>query len=263
MSIVQKQQVTDYNMEMPKIQDIKNLFRRNIVQFQEPSKDEPSKDEPSKKIYNKNAIYAPIYSDEINLLIIKTNIINILNMIKDTDDEDKNIIKIYFNLLKNMIILHEKKIRHIPNFINYIERVLINKSKDYDICVIFKMLTNIKNNKIIDNIHFRNIYTDIEKYPPIPIEDRIVLENKVKYMRYSYQSKKKHIPFKVGQIVGAKDKEQKWWLSRILHVHNSEDRPGYWYYIRFEGWGVNHDEWIYSETFRVKPYNSRKHYLKR
>ena len=82
-------------------------------------------------------------------------------------------------------------------------------------------------------------------------------------MRFSYQAKKKCIPFTVGQIVGARDKEMNWWLSRILHVHRNEERGGHWYYVRFEGWGPIYDEWIFSETCRIKQFNPQKHFLKK
>ena len=166
-------------------------------------------------------------------------------------------------MLKNVIILNGKILKSMPEFIKTMEGMLKLHELRYDIYVIYKMLYNITNGKLQDNMHFRFVEHDIQKFPPMPAEDRIALEKKIKYMRFSYQAKKKHDAFKVGQIVGAKDKENKWWLSRIIHVFNDPERPGFWYYVRFEGWGSMNDEWIYSETYRVNWFNPRKHQLKK
>ena len=68
--------------------------------------------------------------------------------------------------------------------------------------------------------------------------------------------------FEVGQIVGAKDKERKWWMARILYVFIDPDYPYPWYYVHFEGWRDVHNEWI-SSPFRIKKFNPRRDFLKR
>lgn len=214
-----------------------------------------------KKVYNRNARYAQEYIKDSEKLIIKSNIMNMIMLIDECDEPIE--IKRLTNILKNMIILHGKELKNMPDCILNIERALKMQELCYDIYVLYKILHNIKFNSVVDNIHFRHIEQDIECFPPIPPEERIILENKIKYMRFNYQAKKKQDAFKVGQIVGAKDKENKWWLSRILHVYNDHQRDGFWYYVRFEGWGELHDEWIYSETYRVRRFNSRKHFLKK
>jgi hypothetical protein len=201
---------------------------------------------------------------DMEKILIKSNITNLLTLAEDCDEpiEAKKMI----NMIKNSLILHTK-LKNMPEFIKSFEESLVNSNLQqehhYDILVIYKMLWNIQKGKLSDNIHFRYVEENVRKYPPIPEHERLLIERKVKYITYSYQAKKKHDAFRVGQIVGAKDKENKWWLSRVLHVFNDEERAGYWYYIRFEGWGVLHDEWIYSETYRVRYYNSRKHFLKK
>ena len=69
--------------------------------------------------------------------------------------------------------------------------------------------------------------------------------------------------FKEDQIVGAKDKENNWWLARVLNVFTTPECDSHWYYVRFEGWGAKHDEWINARTYRVRNYNPKKHFLKR
>lgn len=215
----------------------------------------------TQKEYRRDAVYVSEYIKDTEKLLIKTNILSLLDLIYDCEELIKK--KKLLNMLKNMIILHGKILKNSPLFIKNLRSVLTGHDLQYDIFVIYKLLNNITNNKLHDNIHFRYVNEKIQKYPSLTPEEEAIIENKVKYMRFSYQSKKKHEPFKVGQIVGAKDKEMKWWLSRILHIHNDVERDGYWYYVRFEGWGALHDEWINSETFRVKWFNPRKHYLKK
>lgn len=214
-----------------------------------------------RKTYRFKSEYVGEYIKETEKLLIKTNIMNILTFIEDCVEPME--INKMMCILKNTIILHSKTLATMPEFITKLERTLKQHTLCYDIYVIYKMIYNITNGDIQDNIHFRYVDENIRKYPPIPQEDRSALEQKIKYMRFSYQAKKKHEAFKVGQIVGAKDKENKWWLSRVLYVFNDPERSGFWYYIRFEGWGPIHDEWIYSETYRVKWFNPRRHFLKK
>lgn len=76
--------------------------------------------------------------------------------------------------------------------------------------------------------------------------------------------KEKRLPnkFEVGQIVGAKDQERKWWMARILYVFVDPNYPYPWYYVHFEGWKDIHNEWI-STPFRIKRFNPRRDFLKR
>ena len=216
---------------------------------------------PVKKVYKRESQYDKEYIKDSEKLLIKSNIMNMISLIDDCDEPAET--KRLHNILKNMIILHGKQLINMPEFILNVERVLKTQESCYEIYVLFKILHNIKFNSVIDNIHFRYVEQDIECFPPIPPEERAILEKKIKYITFTYQAKKKQDAFKVGQIVGAKDKENKWWLSRILHVYNDPQRDGFWYYVRFEGWGELHDEWIYSETYRVRRFNPRKHFLKK
>jgi hypothetical protein len=70
------------------------------------------------------------------------------------------------------------------------------------------------------------------------------------------------IKYEVGQIVGAKDSERKWWMSRVLYVFIDPNYPYPWYYVHFEGWKDIHNEWI-SSPYRIKPFNPRRDFLKR
>ena len=66
----------------------------------------------------------------------------------------------------------------------------------------------------------------------------------------------------VGQIVGVKDSERKWWMARILYIFNDPSYPYPWYYIHFEGWGDIQNEWV-SSPLRIKKFNPRRDFLRR
>lgn len=67
--------------------------------------------------------------------------------------------------------------------------------------------------------------------------------------------------YKVGQIVGARDSERKWWMSRILYIFEDPEFPYPWYYVHFEGWSEIQNEWI-SSPFRVRRFNPKRDFLK-
>ena len=165
------------------------------------------------------------------------------------------------NVLKNIIYLHSKTISNSCSLMIEIEKS-INSLEPFTKRILNTMLTNIKNNR--SNIFYTDLNLLLDNKPPISAEDRIILEKQcTSVVKLNSKFKKIIKPFKEGEIVGAKDKENKWWLSRVLHVFQHKDSENYWYYIRFEGWSSLHDEWINSKTFRVRAFNSKKHFLKR
>lgn len=132
------------------------------------------------------------------------------------------------------------------------------------------------NNYIIKKDRIRNSYEDFE-LPPISAEEMINIENwtknnskwtiikKLNKFNNSIELEKvekKLNKFKIGQIIGARDKERKWWLSRILYIFEDPNYPYPWYYVSFEGWGDLYNEWI-SSPHRIKPFNPRRDLLKR
>lgn len=208
--------------------------------------------------------YMREYDKCINTLVMRTNILNQITLIQEIDDNsDKTIKYQMYNILKNMLILHGKEITQLPQFIKEIENHLCSLDLSYNRVVIHKMINNIRKGIYKNNIHFRESNTMVSNIPPMPVEERLNIEEKLPQYRYSRQIKKKQKPFNVGEIVGAKDKENKWWLARVLHRHEAPDCTDYWYYIRFENHGPMHDEWISSKTYRVRYFNPKKHFLKR
>ena len=204
------------------------------------------------------------YVSDIKALIIKSTILNHIQLIQEINEsDDKSILFRMFSNLKNMLLLHGPELNKSSHLLNDISNVMSILPLDYNRYVIHKMLKNIKLGLYEENLHFRDVSIEISNIPPMPTEERLLIERKLPQFNYSKQIKKNVKPFTVNQIVGAKDKENNWWLSRVLHVYDAPHDNIYWYYIRFEGWGEIHDEWINSRTYRVREYNPRKHFLKR
>lgn len=95
--------------------------------------------------------------------------------------------------------------------------------------------------------------TDEEKSQIIKLYNRkqaaLEIRNKLKIMTPR---------FSVGEIVGALDKENKWWMARILQVVKYEG--GYAYYVEFCNWGPQFNDLIVDPK-RLRWYNPRRHKL--
>ena len=114
-------------------------------------------------------------------------------------------------------------------------------------------------------------YLDQPALPPISAEDMILIQTQVeKNCAWNLLKKTRGLPdeeraltkYKIGQIVGARDCERRWWMARILFVFEDPSYPYPWYYVHFEGWGDIHNEWI-SSPERVKQFNAKRDFLKR
>jgi hypothetical protein len=66
--------------------------------------------------------------------------------------------------------------------------------------------------------------------------------------------------FTKGEIVGAKDRDGHWWLSRIIDMFKYDDHTGY--YVEFLGWGDKFNEFIVDKC-RIAKFNPKKHILYR
>ena len=60
----------------------------------------------------------------------------------------------------------------------------------------------------------------------------------------------------VGEIVGAQDKEGKWWMSQVLATFSYLGQ--HIYYVTFLGWGEQFNEFIIS-PFKIQWFNPKKH----
>ena len=69
------------------------------------------------------------------------------------------------------------------------------------------------------------------------------------------QKEKVHKPrkFKVNDIVGVKDRTNKWRMARVLLIIEDESYFTPWYYVHFHNWDERFREWI-GDSNRIKPY---------
>lgn len=62
--------------------------------------------------------------------------------------------------------------------------------------------------------------------------------------------------YAVNEIVGAQDKEGRWWMSQVLDVISHLDQ--HIYYVTFLGWGDKFNEFILN-PFNIQKFNPKKH----
>lgn len=113
-----------------------------------------------------------------------------------------------------------------------------------------------------------NFYADLKKYyTKMPIIPQDVLDaalathnkNVADFMKRS-QSYLKMPNFYDGQIIGAMDRNDKWWMARV--ITSVKYGPHKAYYVEFCGWDQMFNEWI-SDRRRLKYYNRFRHLLYR
>jgi hypothetical protein len=208
------------------------------------------------------------YAQQSMVFLIKNNIINIINMINDAEDnENMNVSYDHVILLINTLIINGKLLEKHQAVILIIFHKIHNIQKSYAKSCLYKILHNITTKKSYKNIHFRIIKKIFNNNPPISEDIRKNIESTLPQFRYCRQAcnllKNNIKKFKIDQIVGARDKNNKWWMSRILHVYNDPNSKFSWYYVHFEGWSKCDREWICSSSYSVRVFNPRKHILKR
>ena len=134
-----------------------------------------------------------------------------------------------------------------------------------------------KTNIIRNKLHLINMYFGGETSPlhingdyanPRVVNCKLTEEEKTAIIK-SYNKKQAELKirkklkfmrprFLEGEIVGALDKENKWWLARILQVIKYEG--GYAYYVEFCNWGSQFNDLI-SDPRKIRWYNPRRHKL--
>ena len=62
--------------------------------------------------------------------------------------------------------------------------------------------------------------------------------------------------YEAGEIIGAKDKEGRWWMSKVLAVYEYQNNQVY--YVEFIGWGDKFNEFI-ADGFRLQKFNPKRH----
>lgn len=222
------------------------------------------------------------YKDDVMTMMVKEIVSNLFDTLDFHMTHEKECTRLVnrsvvvdrFNILINVLIVNGKTLTRNDQLLNqFLNRAslltnypAVGRDVMFKIRVVFKLLQNIKIGIINENINYRIINKQSVDHIPISVECRLFIENSVKDMKGTRQYVKAPKPnkrFKVDEIIGSRDLQNNWWLSRILYIHDDPNHPELWYYVRYEGWGVVHNEWISSASFRIQKFNPRKHILKR
>lgn len=128
--------------------------------------------------------------------------------------------------------------------------------------IVEKGFTNLI--ELYNRVFNDNLYSDIKNphvfYPILPQEwiyDRLN-DYREKCKQIEYRKRAKRIPpaYELDEIIGAKDKEGKWWMSRVLAIYEFQGHAAY--YVEFLGWGPKFNEFI-VDGFRLDKFKPKKH----
>jgi hypothetical protein len=182
--------------------------------------------------------------------------------------------------LQTLLILHVDEIQKISDLVSYLKEHLTKYIVTDGIDLISCYDLIIGDGKFKEYVipkHMKEQKLEQPELPPMAAEDLINMDSWVEkncqwntLKKLNSEDSKDQITkinkpltkFNVGQIVGAKDQERKWWMARILFVFEDPKYPYPWYYVQFEGWEPIQNEWISSPS-RIKKFNPRRDFLKR
>ena len=189
-----------------------------------------------------------------NTTNIQTNIINLMQLLDANESEhilQESIIYNIFELIRH-VCLHQSEDHEFLKLVKaWFHKYII--SKKYSSLV-----------KIYDSIFTDNLYCEENvkcMYIPEPSADWVKEKIKeyheqIEHAQIRRNAKKPAPKYALNDIVGAKDKEGRWWMSKILNVH--EFQGSFVYYVEFIGWGEKFNEFI-ADGFRLSPFNPKKH----
>jgi hypothetical protein len=159
---------------------------------------------------------------------------------------------LYLYISKNMDIIHRS-----PKF------ALVIKAKAEELIMKDKLISLIPYyNLIYTDKMYDNVGPNYTLHGQVLIDEEDINKLVKQYNeevadRVKRQSKLRLIPkFEEGEIVGAKDKEGKWWMSKVLKVFTHLEHN--MYYVEFLGWGTKFNEFI-TDSYRIARFNPRIH----
>jgi hypothetical protein len=201
---------------------------------------------------------------DARILLIRNVLVSLIETAVDIELSDTNTdARAPLRSIINLLILHGRELASAPETRRDIKNHAFKLKRTQTCLTVFRMLFNIKQHRFSANMHFRQVKEHVPAALPVSIEARIMIETHLPQYRKARQSLKEPPVFKVDQIVGGRDSTNRWWLSRVLHVHNEPGTKIYWYYIHFEGWPKSSREWICSRSYSIRSYNPKKHILRR
>lgn len=245
-----------YNLSTPNIKD--NTKQIEIIHFAE-----EDKNYENDKVSDK-------HSENINTFPTKNNITTFLNITKYTYDNTREIIN---NMLINiedaidigkkfcakaLLLFISQKIQFLVDNPLY---ALLIKAHAHEFIVIRGYHDLIPIYNIIFN---DNLYEDINNTQLFaPVLSKEWVEEKIKqyqeeclHIEWKQNAKRKPPKYMKNEIVGAKDKEGKWWMSKILGIYAYQQCIAY--YVEFLGWDEKFNEFI-TDSYRIERFNPKKH----
>jgi hypothetical protein len=115
-----------------------------------------------------------------------------------------------------------------------------------------------------NEIYSDNQYADIADtdvfYPTLTEEWKTEMirqyQDQQTQIEYRRNLRRKPPQFELNEIVGAKDKEGRWWLSKVLAIYSCGKHSVY--YVEFAGWGDQFNEFI-VDRYRIEKFKPKKH----
>ena len=208
----------------------------------------------------------------------KTNLENVQSLLQDYDYSSKtdNMVKIIGNLLnyaklpndleyKKIVVKIMYEVLHsyldiLKSNKNLSQFVLTMKYKFHEMIIDEKMieLVPIYNKMFNDNLYDRIVFNTPQEIVDEVDFKALVDEYNEKKTEYLLRKKYSRIghPFEEGEIVGAKNREGDWWMSRIIKIFNYLQHNIF--YVEFLGWGEEFNEFI-PDVCKIKKFNPIKH----
>lgn len=160
----------------------------------------------------------------------------------------KEVQKILAKLLYEVICQNKNILNSYPTLAVQIFKKIndfILKDEMYELIPSYNKIFNDKRHDLLSSDKLSEQHIDSVKDQLL----QIIAERK-------FNHKLKKPKFKKGEIVGAQDKEGKWWLSEVLEV--IQYGTHILYYITFKGWGDKFNEFI-EEGYRIRYFNPKRH----
>ncbi len=206
-----------------------------------------------------NFIKPPVVDEDDKQFLEQENMVNMYNMIHIMETMRRS--DTHYPMIVKTTFLHYK----------YLFRsgaLRVNKEFMYLIKTLFHRYIAILGHTELIEI-YNDIFTDklyepdIVKYVFVPtLTDEWKLERIKEYQESMQQAfvrknaKKQAPQYEKDEIIGAKDKEGRWWMAKVLAVY--EYNLHVVYYVEFCGWGEKFNEFI-SDGFRLQKFSPKKH----
>jgi hypothetical protein len=172
--------------------------------------------------------------------------------------------------LKNLELIHEEtdidKIKTAIELCTYAHKgnsdickeLFYKYIKECDYKFLIPIYNNLYTDRIFDDLEMITIHITEEEKKRLIAEYKTYVNKKKEEMKSNTGIVENR--FYKGEIIGAQDKEGKWWMAQILEFWYYN--KNYMYYVSFIGWGEDFDEFITSRH-RIRKYDSRRHRMYR